>query len=35
MSREEIIEKFDEDGDGEISREERQNAAKWHRKETD
>ena len=35
MSREDIIEKFDEDGDGKISREERQNAAKWHRKETD
>jgi len=27
MSREDIIEKFDEDGDGKISREERQNAA--------
>jgi len=29
MSREDIIEKFDEDGDGKLSREEGQNAAKW------
>ena len=29
VSKEEIIEKFDKDGDDDLSREERENAAKW------
>ena len=35
ISREEIIERFDEDGDGDLSREERENAAEWLSEEKD